>query len=29
VIAYEMDSVPDIQRRRRPRDPGYRKVLTA
>lgn len=29
VTAIECDSVPDIVRRRRPRDTGYRKVLTA
>jgi len=29
VIAIECDSVPDIQRRRRPRDPGYRKIITS
>jgi len=29
VTAIEGDSVPDIIRRRRPRDPNYRKILTA
>jgi hypothetical protein len=29
VTAIEADSVPDIIRRRRPRDTGYKKVLTA
>lgn len=29
VTALEMDSVPDVIRRRRPRDTGYRKVLTS
>lgn len=29
VTAIEMDSVPDIQRRRRPRDPGYKKIYTS
>lgn len=29
VTALEVDSVPDIQRRRRPRDTGYRKIYTS
>lgn len=29
VTALEVDSVPDIQRRRRPRDPGYKKIYTS
>lgn len=29
VSAVEMDSVPDIQRRRRPRDTGYKKIFTS
>lgn len=29
VSALEVDSVPDIQRRRRPRDPGYKKIFTS
>jgi hypothetical protein len=29
VSAIEVDSVPDIIRRRRPRDTGYKKILTA
>lgn len=29
VTGIEVDSVPDIQRRRRPRDTGYRKILSA
>jgi hypothetical protein len=29
ITAFEADSVPDIQRRRRPRDPGYKKILTS
>jgi hypothetical protein len=28
VTAIEVDSVPDIIRRRRPRDPLYKKILT-
>lgn len=28
VTSIEVDSVPDVQRRRRPRDSGYRKVLS-
>jgi hypothetical protein len=29
VTAIEVDTVPDIQRRRRPRDPGYKKIYTS
>lgn len=29
ITAIEVDSVPDIIRRRRPRDTGYKKILTA
>lgn len=29
VTAIEVDSVPDIQRRRRPRDTGYKKIYTS
>jgi hypothetical protein len=29
VTAIEVDSVPDVIRRRRPRDPGYKKIFTA
>jgi hypothetical protein len=29
VTAVEVDSVPDIQRRRRPRDSGYKKIYTS
>lgn len=29
VTAVEVDTVPDIQRRRRPRDPGYKKIFAA